>query len=60
MKTTNELHDIIQKLRDTLIEVQCMAAIYKNLANSIPDSVNKRLAETETKIIEVLENNKNW
>jgi len=60
MKTTNELHDIIQKLRDTLIEVQAMAAVYKNLANSIPDSVNKRLAETETKIAEVLENNKNW
>jgi hypothetical protein len=60
MKTTNELHDIIQKLRDALIEVQCMAAVYKNLAKATPDSVNKRLAETETKIIEVLENNKNW
>jgi hypothetical protein len=37
-----------------------MAAVYKNLANSIPDSVNKRLAETETKIATVLENNKNY
>jgi len=60
MKTTNELHNIIQKLRDTLIEVQCMAEVYKNLANSIPDSVNKRLEETEIKIAAVLENNKNW
>ena len=60
MKTTNELYDIIQKLRDTLIEVQCMAGVYKNYANLIPDSVNKRLAETETNIAEVLENNKNW
>jgi len=60
MKTTNELHDIIQKLRDALIEVQVMAEVYKNLANSIPDSVNKRLEETEIKIAAVLENNKNW
>jgi len=60
MKTTNELHNIIQKLRDALIEVQCMAEVYKNLANSIPDSVNKRLEETEIKIAAVLENNKNW
>ena len=60
MKTTNELHNIIQKLRDTLIEVKCMAEVYKNLANSIPDSVNKRLEETEIKIAAVLENNKNW
>ena len=60
MKTINELHDTIQKLRDTLIEIQCMARVYKNLANSIPDSVNKRLAETETKIATVLENNKNY
>ena len=60
MKTINELHDTIQKLRDTLIEVQCMASVYKNLAKAIPDSVNKRLAETETKIAEVLENNKNY
>jgi len=60
MKTTNELHNIIQKLRDALIEVQVMAEVYKNLANSIPDSVNKRLEETEIKIAAVLENNKNW
>lgn len=60
MKTTNELYDIIQKLRDTLIEVQCMAEVYKNCANTIPESVNKRLEETETKIATVLENNKHW
>ena len=60
MKTINELQDTIQKLRDTLIEVKAMAGVYKNYANLIPDSVNKRLAETETNIAEVLENNKNW
>ena len=60
MKTTNELYDIIQKLRDTLIEVQCMAGVYKNCANTIPEYVNKKLEETETKIATVLENNKHW
>ena len=60
MKTINELQDTIQKLRDTLIEVKAMAGVYKNYANLIPDSVNKRLAEAETNIAEVLENNKNW
>ena len=60
MKTINELQDTIQKLRDALIEVQCMAGVYKNCANLIPDSVNKRLAEAETNIAEVLENNKSW
>ena len=60
MKTINELHDTIQKLRDTLIELKAMAGVYKNLADLIPDSVNKRLAEAETSIAEVLENNKSW
>tara|TARA_R110000868_G_scaffold1780_3_gene14217 strand:+ start:400 stop:582 length:183 start_codon:yes stop_codon:yes gene_type:complete len=60
MKTINELQDTIQKLRDTLIEVKAMAGVYKNYANLIPDSVNKRLAEAETNIAEVLENNKSW
>lgn len=60
MKTINELNDIIQKLRDTLIEVKCTAGVYKNYANTIPDSVNERLAEMEIKIAAVLENNKNW
>ena len=52
--------DTIQKLRDTLIEVKAMAGVYKNYANLIPDSVNKRLEETETNIATVLENNKSW
>tara|TARA_R110000868_G_scaffold263332_1_gene521942 strand:+ start:1019 stop:1258 length:240 start_codon:yes stop_codon:yes gene_type:complete len=52
--------DTIQKLRDTLIEVQNMVGIYKNPTNTIPDYVNKRLEETETNIAEVLENNKSW
>ena len=60
MKTINELQDTIQKLRDALIEVKAMAGVYKNYANLIPDSVNKRLAEAETNIAEVLENNKSW
>ena len=60
MKTINELQDTIQKLRDTLIEVKAMAGVYKNLADLIPESVNKRLAEAETNIAEVLENNKSW
>ena len=60
MKTINELQDTIQKLRDALIEVQCMAGVYKNCANLIPESVNKKLEETETKIATVLENNKHW
>ena len=60
MKTINELQDTIQKLRDALIEVQCMAGVYKNHAHTIPDSVNARLAEAETNIAKVLENNKIW
>jgi len=52
--------DTIQKLRDTLIEVQNMVGIYKNPANTIPDYVNKRLEETETKIATALEHNKFW
>ena len=60
MKTINELQDTIQKLRDALIEVKAMAGVYKNHAHLIPESVNKRLAEAETSIATVLENNKNY
>jgi len=60
MKTTNELHDIIQKLRDAVIEAKCMAAVWKTQAHVIPDAVNSTLAEMEEHLAKVLEKNKAW
>lgn len=60
MKTTNELQDTIQKLRDALIEAKCMAAVWKTQANIIPDAVNDKLAELEANIAHVLEHNRGW
>lgn len=60
MKTTNELKDIIQNLRDALIEAKATAWAYKNSVHAIPAAVSERLAEMEADIEKVLENNKAW
>jgi hypothetical protein len=60
MKTTNELHEIIQNLRDALIEAKCAAGVWKTQANIIPNAVNDKLAEIETNIHHALERNKIW
>lgn len=60
MKTTNELLEIIQNLRDALIEAKCAAGVWKTQANIIPNAVNDKLAEIEANIAHVLEHNKSW
>ena len=60
MKTINELQEIIQKLRNALIETKCAAGVWKTQANIIPNAVNDKLAEIETNIAHVLEHNKSW